>query len=113
MITIEGTITPSVVLDRGERITVERTTFVDALLRRGFVKIIAEDEPDQRESHDLATFGGEVVRTVHTEPPVAPLRRASKAQWREYLDALGVPWHEDMTRAVLIGLADDEAARRG
>lgn len=45
---IEGTITPSTFLAYGERRTVERTPFVDKLVRRGFATVI-EELPDARQ----------------------------------------------------------------
>jgi hypothetical protein len=52
---IEGTITPSTFLAYGERRTVERTPFVDKLVRRGFATVIEElqdvkQTPSKREA---------------------------------------------------------------
>lgn len=41
-VTIEGSVTPSVVLSRGRRMTVERTPYIDALIRGGFVVVIED-----------------------------------------------------------------------
>lgn len=40
-VTLEGSITPSTFLARGKRMTVERTEFIDKLIRRGYVNVVA------------------------------------------------------------------------
>ncbi len=45
---VEGSLTPSTFLARGERITVQRTEFIDKLIRRGFI-VEVEHEGGQAE----------------------------------------------------------------
>ncbi|ASU00805.1 hypothetical protein NTR1_43 [Nocardia phage NTR1] len=40
-VTIEGSITPSTFLARGARLTVERTSYIDKLISRGYVTVVA------------------------------------------------------------------------
>lgn len=40
-VTLEGSITPSTFLARGKRMTVERTEFINKLIRRGYVNVVA------------------------------------------------------------------------
>lgn len=49
MITIEGSITPSTELARGERRTVRRTERIDRLISRGFVTVVDEHAGDAPE----------------------------------------------------------------
>ena len=62
-VTIEGSLTPSVHLARGERKTVQLTPFIQKLIDRGFVNVLGEyhDEP------------------ALDEPPAKPARRAKAA----------------------------------
>lgn len=50
-ITIEGSITPSVELPRGERRTVQHTDEVQALIDGGFVVVVPDPE-DERPAHE-------------------------------------------------------------
>lgn len=45
-VTLEGSITPSTFLARGKRMTVERTEFIDKLIRKGFVNVV--ENPDAK-----------------------------------------------------------------
>lgn len=98
-VTIEGTITPSAFLPTGDRVTVDRSPFIDRLIRNGFVRVI-EETPASGVSVMEALTG--VV-----PKPDRPARSASKNAWRAHLDLLGVPWNGDMKRDDLIALADD------
>jgi hypothetical protein len=43
-VTLEGSITPSTFLARGKRMTVERTDFIDKLIRKGFVNVVPDPD---------------------------------------------------------------------
>lgn len=43
-VTLEGSITPSTFLARGKRMTVERTEFIDKLIRRGYVNVVPDPD---------------------------------------------------------------------
>lgn len=53
-ITIEGSVTPSTFLARGERTTVERSEFIDKLIRKGYVVVVPERMPVAEEIEKLA-----------------------------------------------------------
>lgn len=101
-VTIEGTIIPSAFLPTGARVTVDRTPFIDRLIRNGFARVI-EETPAPGVPVAEALTG--VVDTPAA--PTRPARSASKDAWRAYLDLVGVPWNTDMRRDDLIALADD------
>lgn len=65
-VTIEGSVTPSVNLPRGQRTTVEMTPTIAKMVERGFVNIIAV-EPDPQPAP---------VTETEPEPEPAPRRRA-------------------------------------
>ena len=62
-VTVEGSITPSTFLARGKRMTVERTPFIDKLIRRGYLDVV--DTPDA---------------TAEVEQITAPKLAAAKAE---------------------------------
>jgi hypothetical protein len=64
-VTLEGSITPSTFLARGKRMTVERTPFIDKLIRRGYVNVV--------ETPDAVT---------EVESVTAPALAAAKAEKR-------------------------------
>lgn len=104
-VTIEGTIIPSAFLPTGDRVTVDRSPFIDRLIRNGFVRVI-EETPAPGVTVMEALTG---VATGPVDGPVEqrPARSASKDAWRAYLDGAGIPWSDDMRRDDLIALADD------
>lgn len=63
LVTIEGSITPSTYLPRGKRTTVERTPFVDKLIKRGYVNVV--------QTHDAV---------AEVEAVAAPKVAAAKAE---------------------------------
>lgn len=74
IVTIEGSINPSSALPRGERMTVERTAYVDMLLRGGYAVLIAEHrEPEpvlsetQRQAFEANVEQAEVVQRAATQ----------------------------------------------
>lgn len=52
-VTLEGSITPSTFLARGKRMTVERTEFIDKLIRKGFVNVVPD--PDAKTEVESVT----------------------------------------------------------
>lgn len=72
-VTIEGTLTPSVMLARGERSVVEHTPRIDRLVRYGYIKIVeGDDEP--------------IVADKPYVRPEPPNGNASRDDWAEYLN---------------------------
>lgn len=96
-ITIEGSITPSVYLASGERVTVERTAFIDNLLRRGYVTEVESPPEPATQSEDIDS-GIESREADASEPS----RNASRTEWESFLADQGVAFREDSTRADLI-----------
>ena len=43
-VTLEGSVTPSTFLARGKRMTVERTDFIDKLIRKGYVNVVPDPD---------------------------------------------------------------------
>lgn len=83
-VTIEGSINPSTVLPRGERLTVERTPYIDKLLQGGYVALVAEHiEPEpvlsetQRQAMEVnaAQAEDEPELPAEDEPEAAPVKR--------------------------------------
>lgn len=73
-LTIEGSISPSVYLARGERREVrDDDPRVQRLIRGGFVNVVSES--------------GEVEPSPLPEPAPIPARNASRDDWAEYLAA--------------------------
>lgn len=72
-VTIEGSITPSVVLARGEKRTVALTDRVQRLIDRGFVTLI-EHESDAPEPEE-----------VNNTDPIEPKLNASRDDWAAFL----------------------------
>lgn len=75
-VTLEGSVTPSTFLARGKRMTVERTPFIDKLIRRGYVNVV--DHPDAVEEVEsitapkLAAAKAEKKITRQRKPKPAP-----------------------------------------
>ncbi|UYL88133.1 hypothetical protein SEA_EVAA_22 [Gordonia phage Evaa] len=96
-VTIEGSITPSVLLARGERRTVARTARIDRLIARGFVVEVPEKEatpePETDESEGQTT-----------PPPSEPKGNASRDEWAAHLDSQSpkIEYPEDAGRDDLI-----------
>ena len=89
-LTIEGSLTPSAFLARGERRTVQHTPRIDRMVHRGFVVVVDahdDDEPAEREedrgrSRVIRSEGRqEETQTFHETPPSfsrsASVRRSS------------------------------------
>lgn len=70
-VTIEGSLSPSTYLARGERREVQRDQHVDALIAGGYVNVISEE--------------GEVEPTPLPEPAKAPAKSAGREAWAGWL----------------------------
>ena len=92
-VTIEGSISPSAYLPRGERREVPRTDHIERLIRGGFVNVIEDD--------------GDVVPTPLPEPVKAPARNSSAETWRAFLAEQGVEHDPDLNRDELVDAYDD------
>lgn len=115
-VTIEGSrTTPSAHLAAGKRAVVERTKFINVLIKRGYVFVVP----------DVTTATPTVPAPVVVEPAVeaeltepeqeadeqaeqarqdleVPSRGGSRAEWAEFLTSQGVPFQEEATRGDLI-----------
>lgn len=113
-VTIEGSITPSTYLPRGQRMTVERTGFINKLIRKGYATVV--DEPDKvveisRET-DRAHVAAKLEKQIEApasedEAAPVPARNASTEEWASFLESEGVPFKEGATRADLIAAWDE------
>ena len=105
VVTIEGSLSPSTYLARGQRRTVQRTPDVEKLIAGGFVVVVDEGEPPA-----LTLF--DVEPEDASEPGIAdapPARNASRGDWAEYLEANTEIVTEGKTRDELIREWDDVA----
>ena len=104
-LTIEGTRTPSVQLATGARVTVVDTPEVRRRVALGYVKIVNEiTQYDDEESG-----GGVQAPSVNALEP--PAKNASKAEWIEFLAAIGLEAaNADMTKVELIDYYEQWAA---
>lgn len=82
-VTIEGSITPSAELARGERRTVQLTESVQRLIDGGFVVVVESDAP--------APVTPAVVDPAGADPQTVspPARNASREDWAEFLALAG------------------------
>jgi hypothetical protein len=88
LITLVGSNTPSTFLARGARVTVERTAYVDKLIRRGYVNVV---------------YSQTSAETVEAQPS-APAVNALKAEWSNFLEAQGISYIEGATKQELISI---------
>jgi hypothetical protein len=107
-VTLEGSITPSTFLRRGRRITVERTPYIEKLIRGGYVVVV----PDPPAAEEVEAIVAEPRERADDEQriPDTPARNASRAEWAAFLEGNGIPYAEDDTRADLIARWDDAEA---
>ena len=103
-LTIEGTRTPSVQLATGARVTVVDTPEVRRRVALGYVKIVNEiTQYDDEEGG-----GGVQAPSVNALEP--PAKNASKAEWIEFLAAIGLDFDPDYTKAELLDFYEQWAA---
>lgn len=100
-ITIEGTVTPSTFLASKERRTVERTEFIDKLIRKGYVKVVPT--PDTVKVAATPVEPDEVELPAVTGPP----KNASRDEWAAWLDEAGIEYTDEDGRDALIALWDE------
>lgn len=96
-VTIEGSkTTPTTFLAPGRRITVERTSYINKLLSRGYVDLIEEHAAEaQAEPETKAEDAPETDLAV-------PAESAAKSMWADFLDTRGVTYPADSTKAQMI-----------
>lgn len=105
-VTIEGSITPSAVLARGERRTVRLTERVQRLIDRGFVVVVGEAaELTPSEVH----ADTEANADSSSDPEVAPAGNASREVWARFLESKGVTFPDGQVDED--GHEDDVAGR--
>lgn len=105
-ITIEGTVTPSTFLGRGERTTVDRSPFINKLIRKGFVKEVKDRRPVVDEVVALVEKQQVTAELEAKVTDSAPTRSALKSDWAAWLDRKDIEYAEDATRAEMIALWD-------
>lgn len=88
-VTIEGSLTPSVFLPRGERREVQRTERIDQLIAKGFI-VEVNPETDQPEPAPLP------------DPVKSPGKNASRDDWAAFLEEHDVEYPADGDRGQLI-----------
>lgn len=100
LVTIVGSLTPSTFLARGARLTVERTTYIDKLIRNGYVTVVG-NPPAIREVEQVVEAQ---VTAVANERRIvqAPFVSALKSEWAEFLDGQGVAYPEGATKTEMI-----------
>lgn len=102
-VTIEGSVTPSVMLPRGQRMTIERTEVIDKMIRRGFVVVVEEHAP----APVIASITDVVTMAeAPGEPAPVPARNASREEWASFLIEEGVPHEIGASRNQLIAAWD-------
>ncbi|TCN51785.1 hypothetical protein EV641_109176 [Rhodococcus sp. SMB37] len=94
-ITVEGTITPSTFLGTGARRTVTRTEFVDKLISKGFIRVVADDAVESQPAPKAAA----VVEEIDV-----PGRNESRDTWAKFLTFQEVPFTDEHSRDELIEL---------
>lgn len=88
-ITIEGTVTPSTLLPRGDRMTVSRSSFIEKLIAKGYVRVVdAVDESPAVPDVEVAV----------------PAKNAKREDWKAFLEFQGVPFPDDATRDDMIAI---------
>lgn len=119
-VTIEGSKTiPNTFLKPGAQITIERTSLIDKLLRRGFVNLIETPEPIHESApaimNDIEQEVDEQRELAAKEHALtgAPARNASTEDWRTYLTDRGFSGLETATRAEMIAAWEEDQANRG
>ncbi|QIG58949.1 hypothetical protein SEA_ANCLAR_22 [Gordonia phage AnClar] len=97
-VTIEGSLTPSVELARGEKRVVTMTPRIERLAARGFINII-ESESDAPEPADAPEANPDQLDEL-----VEPKANASRPKWAAWLDHQQLDYTDDHTRDDLVGI---------
>lgn len=86
-VVIEGSLSPSSFLARGDRMEVQRTEFVDKLISGGFVDVISETEDPEitppAELSDPAV--PPLANEVAADPPPRSGAGSGREEWAEFL----------------------------
>lgn len=101
-VTVEGTLTPSTFLARGARVTVERTRYINKLIARGYIKVVAELPDREAPAQAAENAPAPSEDTDATAPARAPGTSATKAEWQAFLREEGFDVPDDWTKAQLI-----------
>ena len=114
-VTIEGSLTPSVFLAKGQRRTVQLTEQVQQLIDRGYVVLVhaAEDGPppagigplptgDETTSHHYELADATPGTPGDDDDNVPPPHNASRDAWASFLTRRGIWQAEDDSRDDLI-----------
>lgn len=113
-VTIEGSQTPSVLLGRGERRTVQLTDRVQRLIDLGYVVVVQDGSAvPEPESAPLAEPPAEPTYDDPTGDVAVPSLSASTDTWRSFLDALDIPYEPELGREALIALYRSSTADDG
>lgn len=100
-VTIEGSrVTPTTFLAPGARITVERTPYIDKLLSRGYVNLVAT-QPAAEHVEQIVTAQREAAASEHSLTG-APAKDALKSVWAEFLESKNIEYPADATKAQMI-----------
>lgn len=113
-VTIEGSLTPSTYLGRGQRARVELTGEVERKVALGYVKIVERHDDTGLTVTELeADANAEAARADLTPHTLAnpPKRNASREDWAEFLAASTDIVTEGKDRDTLIAEWDDYLER--
>jgi hypothetical protein len=100
-VTIEGSKTiPTTFLRPGRRLTVERTPFINKLISKGYVNVVA-DQPAVEHVVQIVETQREAAKNEKALTG-APAESAAKSVWAEFLDSRGVEYPADATKAQMI-----------
>lgn len=100
-VTIEGSITPSAVLARGQRRTVRMTDRIQRLIDRGYV-VLVEDSAGLTDTELVADAAAAADSSEDLE--VAPAGNASRELWAQFLTGQGIEFTDEYGRDDLIAL---------
>lgn len=100
-ITIEGSLTPSARLARGERLEVQDSDEVRKFIADGFAVEVTNVET------------GETAPAPLPEPVKAPAKSASAEKWREFLSEHDIAHDPDATRDELVDAYEAHVAASG
>lgn len=103
LVTIEGSLTAASVLPRGERKTVERTPYIDKLIRNGFVFIVDGDTPVTEPHIYIENNTDQDIEVEYeVEDLTEPAADAPRREWAAFLTEHGVSFKTKDTRDQLI-----------
>lgn len=100
LVTLEGTSTPSTYLARGARKTVERTGYVNKLIRGGYVRVVQE----HRAMEEVLTTAAQQYEAAVLERQIttAPTAVDPKPVWADFLERQHISYPKKATRADMI-----------